>query len=835
MPDFLIHLPGQPACSLNRGRPEVRIGRAPDQDIVLVDPAISRRHARIVWRSGDAFLEDLGSRHGCFLNGARIRGLCRIHPGDKIRLGLIELNLEPVQASPPVSVKRASEEETVTLSLPVHHLHGWAEGDGPRPELQAGSRAMDILHGLSLDMVCPCSPQELLTDLLDRVYSFLDASQGAVFLKLPEGGLTELATRQKEDSLATSIRLSEDTLVALFERKEALLLDAAARPSRGSVALPGENTTRSIMAVPLEYQGEVLGLLYFDASKLRGPFTANEIRFVAALSNLAAAKIVHQRTSDELRRKADLERKLLSLESTARAKGELLAFMSHEIRSPLMAMLSYLELAQTKNLPGDARQHLQKADRSGKTLLGILNDVLDFSKLEAGRMKQERIPFHLSEVLEAVMEMFEPQAAAKGLRLRQQVAPGVGEELFGDPLHLGQILINLVGNAVKFTQEGQVLLEVESSADPEGHALTRFSVRDTGIGISPDQQPLLFHPYTQADAATTRRFGGTGLGLFISHRLVKLQGGDLQVQSQPGQGTTFSFSLDLRTQPSATPEIPPDVAPLPERGRGPAERPRILVVEDNPVLQTLAFEWLRGAHFEPQIAGNGAEALDWIGRLAFDAVLLDLELPGMDGWEVARRIRGAAGLGSLPIIALTGYGDPSIQDRCRAAGMNACFTKPVSPDFILQELNRWIPVEDRTREFFIPFPPDGESFSALTAVLDSNKVLKLLAGDRSLFKELLRIFLDTHKGTVDAIGESVSRGAWEEARREAHGLRGAAGTLAMDQLVQAILALEQELDGKPPQAGRALIEARTTLAEALECIQGFLSQPDQAESMESIS
>jgi len=547
MPEFLIHVPGKAPCSLSRSRPEIRIGRAPDQDIVLADPAISRKHARIVWKSGSAFLEDFGSRHGCFLNGTRIESSCRIRPGDEIRLGLILLNIESIEASPPVINPLAAKEATVTLALPVERLRGWGDEAASLQGLPAGTGPIDILHRLSLDMVGQRAPKNLLTDLLDNIFRLLHASRGAVFLRDATDSLELLATRSMEDTLDPAIRLSEDTLEALFERREALLLDAGPR-SAGSHAEPGdESTTHSVMAVPLESHGEVLGLFYFDVSMIRGSFTANEIRFVASLSNLAAAKIIHQRTSEELARKADLERRLLALESTARAKGELLAFMSHEIRNPLSALLGFIKLAQLQNLPEAAQAHLRKADRAGRILVGILNDALDYSKLEAGRMELERIAFQLSEVLSAILDMHGPQAEAKGLRLRLDVAPGVRDDLQGDPLRLGQILMNLVGNATKFTVEGEVVLKVEPEMGAGGRELLRFSVSDTGIGISPEQMPLLFEPFAQAEGATTaRKFGGTGLGLFISRRLVEMLGGRLVVESELGKGSAFSFSLDLQ-------------------------------------------------------------------------------------------------------------------------------------------------------------------------------------------------------------------------------------------------------------------------------------------------
>ncbi|GLH72684.1 hypothetical protein GETHLI_11860 [Geothrix limicola] len=545
MPDFLLHIPGHRAQPLNQARPELRIGRAPGQDVVLEDPAISRSHARFLWKEGKAYLEDLGSRHGSRINGRKTSGRCEIQPGDRILLGEVELSLSPCESRAEPGLPRRTKEETVTLSLSVENLR--YETRPPGGDV-SGPGAVDILHHLSRDLVSRRSPRSLLEDLLERLMSHLDASHGAVYLKQPGGALECLAARSVGTDPGAAASLSPGTMEALFERKEALLMDATlaapnhpAAPNGVTAATPGD-TTRSVMVVPLESQGEVLGLMHFGASETRGPFTEQEIRFVVSLGNLAATRIIHQRTAEELQRKEDLERQILALESQTRAKGELLAFISHEIRNPLTALIGFLELAQRANLPPAAQAHLQKAERSGATLLNILNEVLDFSKLEAGGIELERIPFQLQEVLETVLDLFGPQASAKGITLRLQRDPSLPTDCVGDPLRLGQVLTNLVGNAVKFTSDGHVSLAVVPGEDP---ARLRFTVTDTGIGIPEERIDHLFNPYTQGEAATTRRFGGTGLGLYISSRLVEMQGGTISVASRPGQGSAFAFSLPL--------------------------------------------------------------------------------------------------------------------------------------------------------------------------------------------------------------------------------------------------------------------------------------------------
>lgn len=544
MPDFLLHIPGHRAQLLNQARPELRIGRAPGQDIVLEDPAISRSHARFLWKGGKAYLEDLGSRHGSLINGRKTSGRCEVQPGDQVLLGEVAISLSPCESRAEATVEpgspRRPREETVTLSLSVEDLR--AETRPAGDSVGSGPGAVDILHQLSRDLVSRRSPRSLLEDLLDRLMTHLDASHGTVFLKQPGGSLECLAARSLGTDSGQAAPLSPGTMEALFERKEALLMAANLRAPDGLTAPTAGDTTRSVMVVPLEAQGEVLGLMHFSASESRGPFTEQEIRFVVSLGNLAATRIIHQRTAEELQRKEDLERQILALESQTRAKGELLAFISHEIRSPLTALLGFLELAQGTDLPPAARTHLQKAGRSGDTLLSLLNEVLDFSKLEAGGVELEHIPFQLQEVLETVLDLFGSQAAAKGIALHLQRDPSLPTNCVGDPLRLGQVLTNLVGNAVKFTTQGHVSLAVARGEDP---ARFRFTVSDTGIGIPEERLDHLFQPYAQVEAATTRRFGGTGLGLYISSRLVEMQGGAITVASEQGQGSTFAFSLPL--------------------------------------------------------------------------------------------------------------------------------------------------------------------------------------------------------------------------------------------------------------------------------------------------
>jgi signal transduction histidine kinase len=589
MPDFHVHMAGHPPLLLARSRPVLTLGRAEEQDLTIRDPTISRHHARLLWREGGAWLEDLGSRHGCFKNGVRIGIPEPVAPWDRLSLGRLPLTLvalpDPGSADP----------EVTPLSVALSDLRRWRHSGESLDRFSNWKEALDLLHGFSLDMLADLEPEVLLGDLLEQLFTFLDASRGAVLTRNEAGVLAPLAVRPRE-SRGGPFSLSPATLEATLSRRAAIVFqEPAAAGEEGRLA---ETPTTSAMAVPLEHDGQVLGLFYFDASRQRGPFTELDLRFVASLSNLAAAKLLAQRTAGELRRKQELERELQAREAQTQAKGEFLALVSHEIRNPMNIVLGFTYLAQQQALPPKAAEYLEKIERSGRSLMRIVNDTLDFSKLEAGRLALESIRFRPLEVAGEVLDLFAPLAAEKGLALRLE-APEGRPELLGDPLRVGQVLTNLVGNAIKFTDQGEVQVQVrlEQEGPVAGLVRVRFTVRDTGIGIPPGRLAQLFAPYAQGDASMSRRYGGTGLGLAISRRLVEMMGGALTAAST-GPGSTFAFTLDL------------PAAPAPAAGGAPDLRDRrLLLVEDNPLNRQLAGALLAETGARVDAAASGGEAL----------------------------------------------------------------------------------------------------------------------------------------------------------------------------------------------------------------------------------
>jgi PAS domain S-box-containing protein len=376
------------------------------------------------------------------------------------------------------------------------------------------------------------------------------------------------------------------------------------------------------------------------------------------------------------------EERLRRLAETAQAanmaKSQFLANMSHELRTPMNAILGMIDLVLGESLPPAACDHLQTARESADTLLELLNEILDLSRIEAGRFDLESVPFSLRKTVEQVMKILGVRAAEKGLDLVCDVPADVPDALVGDPLRLRQVLVNLVGNAIKFTPKGEIQLRAAIGVRESQRVSLKFSVADTGIGISPEDRQRIFAPFTQADASTTRRYGGTGLGLTISQKLVELMGGRIWVESQSGKGSTFHFTaqLGLGVDGQPGPEVPRVTAPLAQ----PTRPLRVLLAEDTRANQKLVIHVLgkRGHHVA--IAADGQQALDLVEQQEFDVVLMDVQMPRLDGFQVTAAIRKLPipAKARLPIIAMTAHALKGDEERCLAAGMDSYLSKPIN-------------------------------------------------------------------------------------------------------------------------------------------------------------
>ena len=558
------------------------------------------------------------------------------------------------------------------------------------------------------------------------------------------------------------------------------------------------------------------------------------------------ALLVQVRTAYLHRQRSALEEKVKErtreLERASRIKSDFLANMSHEIRTPMNAIIGMSRLCQETELSAQQRDYLRKIRGASESLLGIINDILDLSKIEAGKLELECTAFRLNDVLVRVADLVTARAEEKSLDL---LLPRVDPDLvlLGDSLRLGQVLWNLIGNAVKFTQRGQVSLELEQLDAGGDQMLLRFCVRDSGIGMSAEQVHALFQPFSQADSSTSRLYGGTGLGLAISQRLVEAMGGAIEVESEPGKGSCFRFSLgferaSVQALPMAKSAGPAWDSAQAQRLRG----KRVLVVDDVEVNRQVASEWLHRAGIEVAQASDGAQAVTAVRDGRFDAVLMDVQMPGMDGFAATREIRRMGRL-RLPIVAMTANAMAEDRRQCLEAGMDDHLGKPVQPEQLFASLVRWV-LGELVPEQVEPSPKTAENRTAKiweanssaatgaagddddddedgSAWVNFAQVCSRLGGDPAIAQRVLTSFQRNHgdwSARLQAVLESEDP---VELQRLLHSLKGTSGTLGLQRLAALATALERQVNdsGLPARDDPRLQALGLAMSETLAEIE----------------
>ncbi len=701
----------------------------------------------------------------------------------------------------------------------------WVRGRGECRRDPGG--AVAALEGTLQDVTTSVEQEEALRDQVEQnslMHAVATAANQASTLDDLLGQSKHLVLLHDDWCRARGFRVADEELAPIY-LEDADRLEDESDPTRMAADLELArrvvesrdlvwDDSKLTIAFPVMRREELLAVLMIESKPPLYRYSMIEefVRQVAAHMQQVALR---EEATQQIQEARD------AAMTASRQKSDFLAMVSHEIRTPLNGVIGLNELLLQTSLDEEQRKLATGAGLSGRLLLNLINDILDFSKIEAGRLKLEHLDFDVRETLEQIVAAHRENAGAKGVGLEVCVEDRVPEVLCGDPTRLAQVVNNLVSNAVKFTDDGCVRVRVSAQPDGAGWVL-RCEVSDTGIGIDSDTADL-FEPFRQADTSTSRRFGGTGLGLAISKELVELTGGEIGYESTPGAGSTFWFTVHLE-HPAHHAVVGRPMSPT-LQVHGVARR--ILVVEDNPLNRMVATGILRALGHEVETAEDGLVALQRLRESFYDLVLLDVQMPRLDGYGTARAIRETerqSDMGRTPVIALTAAAVEGERERCLQAGMDDFLTKPIDPAMLSLSLRRWLgdapterahPTSGRPVKE-VPMPQADDDTVVDMPVLDLARVRMLrdlVPGDTSYLDRVVDNFMVKSREAEKTLWQALRSGDAEQLRFHAHSLKGSAANIGLTRVAEVAELLQRLGGAGDVEDGEVLLRHLATLLE----------------------
>jgi signal transduction histidine kinase/CheY-like chemotaxis protein len=554
-----------------------------------------------------------------------------------------------------------------------------------------------------------------------------------------------------------------------------------------------DKNLKSILVTPIMIHGAFWGIIGLDECRHERVWNDSEISILASVGSAIAGAIIREKTKSDLENaKKEAESSAETANKATKAKSEFLANMSHEIRTPLNGVIGMAEILTKTELNEKQKECVEDLAFSSNLLLSIINDILDFSKIEAGKLELESAPFNLKSMTKKLCRILRYQASKKGLKLNCEYSDDCPEFVVGDSVRIRQIFMNLVSNSIKFTQKGEITVKLDPLEFTKSKTTLQISVRDTGIGIAEDNIGKIFDKFTQADTSTTRKYGGTGLGLPISKLLIEKMGGEISVKSKTGEGTEFIFSIPFENADGKYFEESTEELKIFWE-----KQPKVMLVEDNFVNQRVAMTHIEASGCLVDLAENGLDALTKFRENSYDIIFMDVQMPVMDGFEATRILRRIEeGKTKTPIVAMTAGASSDGKDECLEAGMDDYLSKPVNRfdlnKMLIKQLSHLLGVEKTEKSSKTESQEDKSE-----PVFDYASAMEMMNNNEVLLKDLLKYFLDNVPENLKDLKAAITEKDSKQAERLSHTLKGMGANLSAKQFAKTALQAERDFaDGK---------------------------------------